>query len=74
MSAAERRANMVGAFECADGADLRGMRVAVVDDVMTTGSTLAACADALRAAQAGRVYGIVVARAIDPPDFSRAQA
>jgi len=62
MSAAERHTNMVGAFGCADRAHLRGARVAIVDDVMTTGSTLAACADALRAAGAARIYGVVVAR------------
>jgi ComF family protein len=68
MSAAERRANMMGAFGCADEANVRGVRVAVVDDVMTTGSTLAACADVLRAAGAARVYGIVVARALEPAE------
>jgi ComF family protein len=74
MSAAGRRANMAGAFRCADGAMVRGRRVGVVDDVMTTGSTLAACADALRAAHAGRVYGIVVARAVDTPEAARRES
>jgi predicted amidophosphoribosyltransferase len=62
---------MAGAFCCFDEATVRSRRVGVIDDVMTTGSTLAACADALRAAHAGRVYGIVVARALDTPQAGR---
>lgn len=41
---------------------LGGMDVAVVDDVMTTGSTLNCIAHKLRDAGAARVYGLVVAR------------
>lgn len=40
--------------------------VALVDDVMTTGSTLSACAEVLRAAGARRVDAWVVARAAVP--------
>ena len=53
---------MVGAFACVDGSAVAGRRVGVVDDVMTTGSTMEACALALREAGASRVYGIVAAR------------
>ena len=56
----ERRRNVRGAF-VARG-DLRGMRVAVVDDVMTTGATLDEVAAALKAAGAARVTNLVVAR------------
>ena len=43
------------------------MRIAVVDDVMTTGATLSALAGALKGAGAARVCGWVVARTPEPP-------
>jgi ComF family protein len=63
-SAGERRANVAGAFGCSVPEAVIGRRVAVVDDVMTTGATLNACAEALKEAGASRVYGIVVAREV----------
>jgi predicted amidophosphoribosyltransferase len=42
---------------------LGGARVVLIDDVMTTGATLAAAAQALRAAGAARVSALVLARA-----------
>ena len=50
LSRAERRANLRGAFRCR--ADVRGLRVAVVEDVVTTGATAEAMADALASAGA----------------------
>jgi ComF family protein len=44
------------------GAPLAGRSVMVVDDVATTGATLEACAQALKAAGAGPVTGVTVAR------------
>ena len=61
-SAAERRANVAGAFACPEPDLVIGRRVALLDDVMTTGATLGACAEALKVAGAHRVYGIAVAR------------
>jgi len=58
----ERARNVRGAFVC--DADLRGKTVAVVDDVMTTGSTLGELAKNLRRAGAIHVSGWVVARAL----------
>jgi ComF family protein len=57
---AARAANMRGAFVAEAGA-LQGLRVALVDDVATTGATLMAAAGALRAAGARHIRMYVVA-------------
>jgi len=62
---ASRRRNLRGAFELRRSVE--GMHVAVVDDVMTTGSTLAGLAGELREAGARRISGWVVARTPEPP-------
>jgi len=61
----ERRRNVRGAFSCTRRLD--GKSVAVVDDVMTTGATLAEIATTLKAAGAAHVENWVVARTF-PPD------
>ena len=60
-TADERRTNVARAFQC-DAGKLEDVRVAVVDDVTTTGATLRACAAALKRAGAGEVWGVTVAR------------
>jgi ComF family protein len=60
----ERRENVLGAFRCREPTLIAGRRVALVDDVMTTGATLEAGAEALKTCGAVRVYGLVVAREI----------
>jgi ComF family protein len=60
----ERLRNVRGAFAAA--APFDGVRVALVDDVMTTGATAAAAAAALRRAGAARVEAWVVARTPPP--------
>jgi ComF family protein len=62
LSAEARRANVVGAF-VADSRAVRGRAVLVIDDVCTTGSTLVACAEALRQAGATTVWGYTLGRA-----------
>jgi ComF family protein len=57
---AARRANLEDAFEA--GREPVGGGVLLVDDVMTTGATLDACARVLKSAGADRVYGLTFAR------------
>jgi ComF family protein len=59
---AARRENVREAFRTRAGTSLGGRTVLLVDDVMTTGSTAAEAAKALRAADAGRVVVAVLAR------------
>jgi ComF family protein len=58
----ERAKNMRGAFVC--DADLRGKKIAVIDDVMTSGATLNELAKNLRLAGAVHISGWVVARTL----------
>ncbi|GAA5532752.1 ComF family protein [Deinococcus aluminii] len=60
LHAAERVTNLAGAFQ-ADARLLPPGPVLLLDDVMTTGSTLVACRDALHAAGVRPVYFAVVA-------------
>lgn len=68
LSAAARRKTVQGAFAVAprSAARLAGRRVLLIDDVMTSGATLAACSVTLLQAGAARVDALVAARVPDP--------
>jgi len=59
----ERRSNIADAFTCRDHR-LRDKQVLLIDDVATSGTTLDACAAALKASGAASVWGLVMAREI----------
>ncbi|MDR2358151.1 MAG: ComF family protein [Oscillospiraceae bacterium] len=58
-----RAANISGAYEAADPELIAGKRVLLIDDIFTTGSTLAECARTLTAAGAVSVCGAALAKA-----------
>jgi predicted amidophosphoribosyltransferase len=65
----ERARNIKDAFACVKPAEVAGLRVAVVDDVITTGASLNEMARTLKAAGAAHVSNWVVARTF--PDNTR---
>lgn len=62
LSHSKRRENVAGAFKVRRPERVRGLRVVLVDDVMTTGATANACAAALKRAGARRVTLLTLAR------------
>ena len=62
LDAEARRRNVEDAFQAPEPRVVAGRRVLLVDDVLTTGSTLNACADALHAAGASWIGVLTLAR------------
>lgn len=58
-----RRANVRGAYALLPGADVAGKKLLLMDDVVTTGSTLAECARTLLLGGADQVWCLTLARA-----------
>ena len=69
LSRAQRASNVQGAFEVSADAksQIAGRRLVLIDDVLTSGATLDACARALLRAKAAQVDVLVFARVVDGP-------
>jgi ComF family protein len=63
-SASGRRRNVEGAFRVTPGRSVIGQSVLLVDDVMTTGATMDACARTLMRAGASTVHVLTLARVV----------
>lgn len=64
LTRAERWKSVRGAYAIREGVRVDNQRVLLVDDVMTTGATLEACARALKKAGAAEVVALTVARVV----------
>ena len=62
LPAAERRTNVKGAFTVRDNDAVAGKRILLLDDVMTTGSTMNECTKELKKAGATAVIAATIAR------------
>jgi ComF family protein len=62
-SAEKRRANISGVYDIFDEELVRGRRILLIDDIITTGATLSECARTLRLSGAEEVVCCTLARA-----------
>ena len=65
LSGAARRRNLRSAFAVKNTDKIQNKRIVLIDDVTTTGSTLNECAKVLKAAGAGEIYALTLARTQD---------
>ncbi|MDR2099004.1 MAG: ComF family protein [Rickettsiales bacterium] len=63
MSAIDRKRNVRGAFAIVNPDALKGMKILLVDDVLTSGATANECAKTLKGAGAKKVFVLTFARA-----------
>lgn len=70
LSRRERWETVRGAFVAADGGRVDSSRILLLDDVLTSGATLDACARALRSAGAATVHAVTVARVLPRGEFA----
>lgn len=66
-----RMQNTKNAYACRPGTDLSGARILLVDDIITTGATVSACALALLQGGAASVFAVSVAAKEDLPPEKR---
>ena len=61
----QRAANVIGAYRVVDAEKVKGKYILLVDDVVTTGSTVSECARILKKSGAKAVYCVTLARRED---------
>lgn len=61
----QRAANVIGAYRVVDAEKVKGKYILLVDDVVTTGSTVSECARILKKSGAKAVYCLTLARRED---------
>lgn len=61
----ERFHNVSGAFGLSDGISVEDKRILLLDDIYTTGATIAECCQVLKAARAKRIEVVTLSRAVE---------
>jgi len=70
LNISQRRDNVQHAYK-ADPTIVKHKSILLMDDVATTGSTIASCTEALLSAEARDVYAITIARALSHHSLNR---